>query len=140
MKYSFLSCLILLSSAALGQVKKISISQVNAWERSTEPTSFTSQHGGRFFLSESLKSKQHSYKKRLYTFKIFPNPNEGFVKLQGVVLPTFILVYNSQGVMVDNVNPKIIDTQNAEFEIKSLPSGLYIIQSDGFVPQRLQLN
>jgi hypothetical protein len=140
MKYSFLSCLILLSSAALGQVKKISISQVNAWQRPTEPTSFTSQHGGRFFLSESLKSKQHSYKKRLYTFKIFPNPNEGFVKLQGIVLPTFIFVYNSQGVIVDKVYPKIIDAQNAEFEIKSLPSGLYIIQSDGFVPQRLQLN
>jgi hypothetical protein len=140
MKYSFLSCLILLSYAAMGQVKKIPISQVNAWQRPTEPTSFTSQHGGRFSLSESVKSQLNCYQKSLYAFKIFPNPSDGVVKLQGAVLPAFISVYNAQGVRVDKIRVKLLDTQNAEFEMKSLPSGLYILQSAGFVSQRLQLN
>jgi len=130
----------LLSGAAMGQVKKIPISQVNAWQRPTEPTLFTSQQGGRFSLSESLKSKQQSYQKSLYAVKIFPNPSDGVVKLQGAVLPATISVYNAQGVRVDKIKVKLLDAQNAEFEMKSLPSGLYILQSDGFVSQRLQLN
>lgn len=140
MKYYFLSCLILLSIVVMGQVKKIPISQVNTWQRPTEAASFTSQHGGRFSLSQSLKSQQQGYQKSLCTFKIFPNPSDGVVKLQGAVLPSSISVYNAQGVRVYKIKVKLFDAQNAEFEINSLPSGLYILQSPGFVSQRLQLN
>jgi hypothetical protein len=140
MKYYFLSCLILLSIVTMGQVKKIPISQVKTWQRPTKATSFTSQQGGRFSLSKSLKSQQQGYQKSLYAFKIFPNPSDGFVKLKGAVLPSFISVYNAQGVRVDKIKVKLLDAQNAEFEMNSLPSGLYILQSDGFVSQRLKLN
>jgi len=132
--------MILLSLFTNAQVKKISITQVSNLQRPSSSALFTGQHGGRFSINQSLHSQHQGYVKGLKSYKVFPNPSDGIVKLQGKALPSFVLIYNSQGFIVDKIIVKLFDAENAEIVIKGLPSGLYIIQSEGFTPQRLQLN
>lgn len=139
MKYFVFASFILFYSVAVGQVKKVPVTQVNTWNHGDAATSFSGKQGGRYTINERLRSQYLIFQNSLHTYKVYPNPSSGLVKLQGAFLPTSIAVYNAQGIFVEHVKVKLIDSQNAVFELTDFPPGLYFLQSEGFTSIRLQL-
>jgi hypothetical protein len=140
MRHLILVFFVFFTINSIAQTRKVSISQVGYWHRPFVRTNFISQQGGNFGFTHTLQFHQKSFLKGLYSYKIYPNPSDGFLRIHGSFLPSIIFLYNAQGIMVDKLEPKIIDSQNSEIEIKELPPGLYILQATGFVSNRLQLN